>query len=223
MKIAVKNEWLEKDPFENFKVTLKQVDREFLTEDELLKIESKEFYLPRLAQVRDIFVFSCYTGLAYIDVAKLTSDNIRKGIDGELWINIHRHKTDTPSNIPLLPKAVEIIEKYKDNAAVVNKAGILPMLSNQKLNSYLKEIDDLCGIQKNLTFHLARHTFATTVTLTNGVPIESVSSMLGHTSIKTTQIYAKVVQKKVSEDMKALKLKLTKVSKPDMDSISEAK
>jgi site-specific recombinase XerD len=209
VNIAVKNEWLDKDPFAAFKVTLKPGNRDFLSPDELKAIEEKEISIVRLDQVRDIFVFCCYTGLAYIDVAELTSDNLRKGIDGELWISKNRHKTETPSNIPLLPRAIQILEKYKDHPAVVNKGHLLPVLSNQKLNSYLKEIADACSITKNLTFHVARHTFATTVTLTNGVPIESVSSMLGHTSIKTTQIYAKVIQKKVSQDMKLLKEKLT--------------
>ncbi len=207
--IALMNEWLSKDPFMNFTIKIKPVDRDFLTPEELKAIEDKKFLMPRLDQVRDIFVFCCYTGLAYIDVAELKPDNIRKGIDGELWLNTYRHKTETASNIPLLPKAMEILEKYKNHPVVVNKGGLLPVLSNQKLNSYLKEIADFTGITKNLAFHVARHTFATTVTLTNGVPIESVSSMLGHTSIKTTQIYAKVIQKKVSEDMKALKQKLT--------------
>ncbi len=209
INIAVKNEWLDKDPFQSFSIKFKPVERDFLTQDELKTVEDKKFVVARLDQVRDVFVFCCYTGLAYVDVAELTSDNIKKGIDGELWINTHRHKTETPSNIPLLPKAIEILEKYKDHPAVVNKGQLLPVLSNQKLNSYLKEIADLCSITKNLTFHVARHTFATTVTLTNGVPIESVSSMLGHTSIITTQIYAKVIQKKVSQDMKLLKEKLT--------------
>jgi site-specific recombinase XerD len=211
IKIALKNEWIDKDPFINFKSTVRPVDRGFLTPEELQILEEKEISIPRINQVRDIFVFSCYTGLAYVDVLELTPDNIKKGIDGELWITIHRHKTDIASNIPLLPKAVEIISKYRDHPVAVQKGVLLPVLSNQKLNSYLKEIADICDIKKNITFHLARHTFATTVTLTNGVPIESVSSMLGHTNIKKTQIYAKVIQKKVSDDMKALKQKLLDV------------
>ncbi len=119
-----------------------------------------------------------------------------------------RQKTDTPVNAPLLPKAVQIVKKYKDNkrAAVTNT--VFPVVSNQKVNAYLKEIASICGITKNITFHLARHTFATTVTLSNGVPIETVSKMLGHTKIATTQIYAKVLEKKISEDMAALKKKL---------------
>ncbi len=160
--------------------------------------------------MRDIFVFSCYTGLAYVDVLNLTKENLVTGIDGEKWIFTKREKTSTKSNIPLLPKALKIIEKYKDDPVCIYSNKLLPILSNQKMNAYLKEIATLAGINKTLTFHLARHTFATTVTLTNGVPIESVSEMLGHKSIRTTQIYAKVIDKKVSEDMSTLKKKLSK-------------
>jgi site-specific recombinase XerD len=207
--LAIKNGWLEKDPFFSFKTPVKPVERYFLTMEELKKLEEKAFTISRLEVVRDIFVFSCYTGLAYIDVAKLTKDHISKGFDGKLWINTYRQKTETPSNIPLLSKAEEIVEKYKNHPVVCQKNTLLPVMSNQRFNAYLKEIADLCGIKKNLTFHIARHTFATTITLTNGVPIESVSSMLGHTSIKTTQIYAKVIKSKVSEDMRMLEEKLT--------------
>lgn len=164
--------------------------------------------------VRDAFVFSCYTGLAYADISTLTHDNIVKGIDGEWWIKTFRTKTDTRTNIPLLPKAVEIMEKYQNHPYALAKNKVIPMSSNQKMNAYLKELAIICGIEKNLTYHLARHTFATTVTLTNGVPIESVSQMLGHTNIKTTQIYAKVVERKVSDDMKLLKEKLLSNTKP---------
>jgi site-specific recombinase XerD len=130
------------------------------------------------------------------------------GIDGERWIKVNRTKTDTRSNIPLLLTALDIIDKYKDHPEVIIKGVLLPVLSNQKSNAYLKEIAELCGINKNLTTHLARHTFATTVTLTNGVPIESVSKMLGHSSIRSTQHYAKIIDRKVSDDMLALKNKL---------------
>ncbi|OFX57619.1 MAG: hypothetical protein A2046_07505 [Bacteroidetes bacterium GWA2_30_7] len=202
--IAVLNEWLEKNPFDKFQIKTEYTERDFLSKEEIESIISKQFLNNRLENVKDIFIFSCYTGLAYIDIYKLTSDNLFIGIDGEKWIKIKRQKTGTPSSVPLLPKALEILEKYKEN-----KTGkLLPILSNQKMNSYLKEIADLCGIKKNLTFHIARHTFATTVTLTNGVPIETVSKMLGHKSIKTTQIYSKVVEQKVSYDMKMLKEKL---------------
>lgn len=166
--------------------------------------------MERLQTVQDLFIFSCYTGLAYIDTVSLTSANIIKGIDGESWLVTQRLKTSTPVKVPLLPKAVEIIEKYRYNIRCNAEGSLLPKLTNQKLNSYLKEIADLCGIEKNFTFHLARHTFATTITLSNGVPIESVSKMLGHTKITTTQVYAKVIERKVGEDMLLLKQVLSK-------------
>ena len=177
--------------------------------EEIELMQKKEFRISRLAQVRDLFVFSCYTGLAYIDVMKLTPHNISIGIDGEYWLITHRQKTEESVKIPLLPEALEIIHRYKNHPAVITSGGILPKLSNQKLNAYLKEIADICEINKNLTFHLARHTFATTITLANGVPMETVSKLLGHSSIKTTQIYAKVIEKKVSEDMSLLKTRLS--------------
>jgi site-specific recombinase XerD len=169
---------------------------------------SKTFVSERLGLVRDIFLFSCYTGLAYIDVQKLRRSEIVKGHDGEQWIFTSRQKTDTPSRIPLMPYALSVIEKYKDHPQCELENRLLPILSNQKMNAYLKEIADLCGITKDLTFHIARHTFATTVTLLNGVPIESVSKMLGHTNIKTTQHYARILDLKVREDMGALRKKL---------------
>ena len=159
----------------------------------------------RLSQVRYIFLFSCFTGLAYIDTQKLTHQNISVGLDGNKWIFTKRQKTKTTSNIPLLPQAEKIVEMYKHHPACLNSGKLLPVLSNQKMNAYLKEIADLCDIDKELTYHIARHTFATTITLANGVPIESVSKMLGHKNIKTTQHYAKILDKKVSEDMSVLK------------------
>lgn len=204
IRICIANGWLNKDPFVNFKAKVREVDRVFLTDTELEVISAKEFQVERVAQVRDIFLFSCYTGLAYIDVKTLTKNNMVIGIDGKYWINTFRTKTDTPSNIPLLPQALAIIEKYKTHPQVVNQAVLLPVSSNQKMNAYLKEIADLCGITKELTFHTARHTFATTVTLSNGIPIESVSKMLGHKNLRTTQHYAKILDKKVSTDMEIL-------------------
>lgn len=210
IRVAMINGWLDKDPFIGFSPSVKPVDRGYLTMEELERIESKKMVSPRLEQVKDLFIFACYTGLAYIDVSKLKPENISKGINGYLWINTHRQKTNIPSNIPLLDRAAAIIEKYRNHPQAVTSGRLLPMLSNQKMNAYLKEIGDVCGITKNLTFHLARHTFATTITLANGVAIESVSSMLGHTNIKTTQIYAKVIKKKVAEDMDMLAQKLAK-------------
>jgi len=205
VNMAIKNDWLDRDPFQKFQPTFIKSNRQFLTADELASIEQKQFKIIRLQHVKDVFIFSCYTGLAYIDVYELTPKNLSIGIDGEYWINTTRHKTDIPVRIPLLPQAMAIIEKYKNNPRVLESGRLLPVYANQLLNSYLKEIATLCGIEKPLTFHIARHTFATTVTLTNGVPIETVSKLLGHTSIKTTQIYAKVIEQKVSNDMKTLR------------------
>ncbi len=212
IRIAFANEWIDKDPFLNWKAKFKTVDREFLTEQEIQDLISKELHTSRLDQVKDIFLFCCFTGLAYADVKKLSQDNLVLGIDGETWIKINRTKTNSSSNLPILPTAKMIITKYKDHLTVSKENKLLPVLSNQKMNAYLKEIADLCGIKKNLTFHLARHTFATTITLSNGVPIESVSKMLGHKSLRTTQHYAKILDQKVSEDMQVLKSKMNKFS-----------
>lgn len=208
--LCVKRGWLLRDPFYAFKFSKREVDRQALTEVELKKVWEKDMGDGRLALVKDIFLFCCYTGLAYADIYKLKRTEIAEGIDGGKWITTKRQKTDTPSRIPILPMAMEIMEKYEDHPQCENENRVLPVLSNQKMNAYLKEIADLCGIKKNITFHLARHTFATTVTLTNGVPIESVSKMLGHRNIKTTQQYAKIVDKKISDDMAKLKQILLK-------------
>ena len=208
INIALSNRWIISDPFVNFKLTYKETNRGYLTQSELQTLEQKYFSIPRLELVRDMFIFSCYTGLSFSDAEALSKDNISSGIDGEKWITLFRKKTDSRTSLPLLPVAKQIIEKYADDPRSNNKGKLLPMLTNQKINAYLKEIADICGITKTLTFHLARHTFATTVTLCNGVPIETVSKMLGHSSIKTTQIYSKVVDSKISEDMQILKNKL---------------
>lgn len=189
------------DPFNGYKISTERVDRGFLTEDELEKMMSKNFASARLNQVRDIFIFACFTGLAYIDLAHLRVDNIQKMFDGRWWIVTHRQKTNTKVMVPLLPPAMKILKKYEGE---FTDGKLLPIITNQKLNCYLKEIADICGINKNITFHLARHTFATTMTLGKGVPIESVSKMLGHTNIQTTQIYARITNDKISKDMEIL-------------------
>jgi site-specific recombinase XerD len=218
IRIAYANDWISKDPFYNWKARLKTIDREFLSKEEIQKLVEKELTIKRLDQVKDIFIFSCFTGLAYADVKKLAKNDIVIGIDGDRWIKTKRTKTNTRSNIPLLTTAEAILEKYSEHPDVVQSQFLLPVLSNQKMNAYLKEIADVCEINKNLTFHLARHTFATTVTLTNGVPIESVSKMLGHKSLKTTQHYAKILDRKVSEDMQALKNKFLEQKTNDFNS-----
>lgn len=193
------------DPFMNFRFQAEKVDRGFLTDEEIQCMMKKTFDIPRLEQVRDIFIFSCFSGLAYIDMVNLTEDNIVV-LDGKKWIIVNRHKTNVPSNILLLDIPLMIIDKYKGKD---NDGRLLPIISNQKMNAYLKEIADVCGIKKRLTCHLARHTFAT-MTLSKGVPIETVSKMLGHTNIKTTQIYARITNKKIESDMMVLAAKLDK-------------
>ncbi len=207
IRICLANGWISSDPFANYKSKIKTVERVFLSEEELQRLAEKEFPTERLAQVRDIFLFSCFTGLAYVDVQKLRHTDLQKGIDGEQWIYKRRQKTDTPSRIPLLPTALRIINKYRLHPQCLHEGRVLPVPSNQKMNAYLKEISALCGVQKQMTFHTARHTFATTVTLLNGVPMESVSKMLGHTNLRTTQHYAKILDVKVGEDMRVLKKK----------------
>ncbi len=209
INICLNNDWLDKDPFSKYDGKVYEIDKEFLTEEEIQKIYGKRFVNTRLEQVRDIFIFCCFTGLAYIDVQQLRKDHLGIGIDGQKWIFKNRQKTDVRSKIPLLPIAEELVQKYAEHPKCVNEDRILPVLSNQKMNSYLKEIGDVCGIQKEITFHMARHSFATSITLTNGVPIESVSKMLGHKSLRTTQHYAKVLDKRVSDDMANLKQKFS--------------
>ena len=206
INLALTYGWLERSPFTGYRIKIKEKERGYLTADEIELMARKEIGIQRIAQVRDIFIFSCYTGLAYSDVKKLSQEHLTVGIDGQKWIIANRTKTDKRSAIPLLPKALEVLEKYSDHSKA--KGLLLPVLSNQRMNSYLKEVADICGITKLLTFHLARHTFATTITLTNGVPIETVSKMLGHSNLKTTQIYAKVVDTKISYDMERLKERL---------------
>ena len=205
--LAIKCGWLRLDPFADISLTMKLGDRPYLTDEELNRIQEKTFKIKRLDLVKDLFLFSCYTGMAYVDVKKLNKGEIEQTADGLWWIKTRRQKTKHKSQIPLLSYAKEIIDKYSNLKALKAGDQVLPVLSNQKLNSYLKEIADACGIEKNLTFHVARHTFATTVTLQNGVPIESVSRMLGHTNIKTTQHYARIVDKKIANDMIALSVR----------------
>jgi site-specific recombinase XerD len=204
--LARNNGLIVHDPFANYKIQLKKVDRGYLTEQEMNKIIQKKFPTKRLEQVRDIFIFSCFTGLAYIDVKELTKNHIRISFDGNIWIMTKRHKTKVNVNVPLMDIPKKILQKYEGE---LPDDKILPVLSNQKMNAYLKEIGDVCGITKNLTFHLARHTFATTVTLAKGIPIETVSKMLGHTNIQTTQIYARITNDKISKDMQGLSEKFT--------------
>lgn len=208
VNLAVRLEWIDRNPFHAYQLKFDKVEREFLTKDELARIENKHFNIVRLQVVKDLFIFSCYTGLAYIDVFNLTPANLVEKSANNIWIMTNRQKTNEPVKVPLLPKALEIVEKYKGHPQALAEGKVLPTLSNQKLNSYLKEIADMCDITKPLTFHIARHTFATTVTLTNGVPIETVSKLLGHSKLTTTQIYAKVIESKLGDDMARLSERL---------------
>lgn len=201
-KMAHDNGWVSKNPFAAVRIQYDPVEREVLTKSELASLMQTDMQIERLERVRDIFVFSCFTGLAHCDVYRLKPENIIVDDNGQPWIKTSRQKTSVSVNVPLLEIPQMIIAKYKDDKTL--KGSLLPVLSNDCTNIYLKEVATLCRIKKKLTFHVARHTFATTVALSNGVPIESVSKMLGHRNIRTTQIYAKVMNDKLSEDMNRL-------------------
>jgi integrase len=190
---------IDKNPFNKYDGKISVTDATFLTTEELHRIEQKTFSIDRLEKVKDIFLFSCYTGYAPVDACKLTADNVIIDSENIPWIKTNRQKTGTRANVPILTPVLKIIEKYK-----YIETSLIPSISNQKMNAYLKEIADLVGLNKNLTWYVARHTFATTVTLGNGIKIENVSSMMGHTTIRQTQHYAKVLDVNVSNDMKKL-------------------
>jgi site-specific recombinase XerD len=199
---ALKMDLILKNPFNIYSGKIKEIEATYLTDEELQRIEHKTFKIDRLERVKDIFLFSCYTGYAPVDSMKLTKANIIQDANKNLWIKTNRQKTGTRANVPVLPPVLKIINK----SAIYGET-LLPKISNQKMNAYLKEIADLVGLQKNLTWYVARHTFATTVTLGNGIKIENVSAMLGHTTIKQTQHYAKVLDLNVGLDMEKLKRK----------------
>ncbi|SNR68482.1 Site-specific recombinase XerD [Lutibacter agarilyticus] len=201
IKVALSKGYLDRDPFMLYKTKSVKTEIVFLSVNELKKLEKHQFYQPRLQQVKDWFVFSCYTGLAYNEIKNFKKQHIVKGFDDELWIEMKREKTQRNISVPLLPKARELIDKYEDD----NSDNIFNICSNQRYNSYLKEVASILGITKRLTTHTARKTFASTVLLYNDVPMEIVSQLLGHSSITITEdSYGKVVQKKVSEQMKRL-------------------
>jgi len=207
-KSAMAHGYTDKDPFQKFKVRMEEVVREYLSELEIQKFIELDLPPCKLANVRDLFVFSCFTGLAYIDLKNLSAKHLNKE-NGKYWIRTRRQKTNVKTNVPLLATPMKLIKKYRpDFETAEADERIFRVISNQKMNAYLKDLAGLCGISKCLTFHLARHTFATTVTLNNGVPIESVSSMLGHKHITTTQHYAKLLDKKLEKDMDCLSSKL---------------
>ena len=202
-RIALSNGWMKVDPFSNTKFHLNEVDMDFLTKEELDMMMSKKFDIERLQQVKDVYLFCCFTGLAFVDVKSLNYSDIEDK-DGKFWIKKRRQKTKNWCNIPLLGPAVQFMEKYKNHPISIKNNTVFPVLTNQKMNAYLKEIADLCGINKHLSTHTARHTFATTVTLSNQVSIEVVSKMLGHSSINMTKKYARVVDDLISKDMQKI-------------------
>lgn len=210
LNYAISLEWIHSNPLNSFRCSYQSPDRVVLTQEEIDVMYNKEMPNTRLEHVRDVFIFACYTGYAFSDVALLESSSIVRGIDGEMWIQANRVKTNVKENVMLLDIPLNIINKYKEHKICIAKNKLLPVISNQHYNSYLKEIAVICNINKHLTSHIARHTFATTVTLANGISLESVSAMLGHASIKTTQIYAKVVQSKLSSEMMGLKERMNK-------------
>src|ERR1700689_4429336 len=171
-------------------------------------METFELTDPGMQIVRDLFIFSCYTGLSYIDLIELKPQQIISGIDGVKWIRSSREKTGVAVNIPLLLPAISIVNKFSKQESAIVRDTVFPKISNQEMNRSLKMIAEICSIKKYLTFHLARHTFATTVTLMNGVPIETISKLLGHTKLATTMIYAHVLQSKIGMDMLLLQKKL---------------
>ena len=204
MNLALQNEWIDRNPVCLLKVKKDKVEIGYLTEKELKELENTPLK-PHLSIVRDIFLFSVYTGAAYVDMQNLKNKNLCMGIDKSIWLTYHRQKTNTRCPVPLLKPAEALIEKYKAYHDYDDNAHIFPIPSNQICNRYLKIIAKEAGIEKDLSFHMARHTFATTITLTAGIPIETVSKMLGHSSLTTTQIYAKVIDTKIMDDMAELK------------------
>ena len=201
VRIALANDWIKKDPFYGIHFKQEEVNVEFLSREELDILMNKKFTIKRLEQVRDIFVFCCFTALAFVDVQQLSREHLIKDNNGALWIRKARQKTNQMCNIPVLSIPQRILRKYEDNAECIKKGVLLPVISNQRMNAYLKEIADLCGITKRLTTHVARHTAATVVFLANDVSMENVSKILGHSNIRMTQHYAKVLDSSIMREM----------------------
>jgi len=216
IKWAVDEEWIKYDPFIKYKRKIFKVERQCLIPDEINIIKKKEITIPRLSIIRDIFIFAVYTGYCYSDVKKLTYANVQRHIDGELWVFANRQKTKVKENVMLLDPAMQLIEKYKSHPECIATGNLFPVPSNQKTNAYLKELADICGIKKTLTFHIARHSFATSIMLANGLSMETTRDVIGHLHIKETEIYGKMLNTKVSADMKKLNKKFKR--KPDGDS-----
>ncbi|MDD4010340.1 MAG: site-specific integrase [Fermentimonas sp.] len=207
IRSALNAGYIKRNPFTGIKYHTEEVERTFLDRSELQLLIDKKIPNKRLEQIRDVFLFCCFTGLAFADVQALTADSLYVPNENEIWIKKRRQKTKKWFHLPLLPQAKNILDRYS-NHKIREKGLLLPVPTNQKMNAYLKEIADLCGIKKNLTTHCARHTFATTVTLANGVSMESVSKMLGHSSLLMTKQYAKILDETIGREMQQLKDKL---------------
>lgn len=211
VRIALANDWMQKDPFASIKFHLDEVHVDFLTMEELETLANKELPIKRLSQVRDVFVFCAFSGLAFIDVKGLRQEHIIKDANGRMWIRKPRQKTNNMCNVPLLQIPQVILEKYKDDKSCLLTGQLLPVPTNQKYNAYLKELADLCGINKRLTSHVARHSAATSVFLANKVSMENVAKMLGHSSTRMTQHYARVLDQSIAEDMDNVDAILSKI------------
>lgn len=201
IRIALANEWMKKDPFVNIRFHLDEVEPDFLEDHEIKKIMDKPIKIERLAMVRDTFIFCCFTGLAFSDVKGLKREHLAMDNNGALWIRKRRQKTNNMCNIPLLDIPKQILERYRNHPNCIKNDTLLPVPCNQKMNAYLKEIADICGIEKELTTHTGRHSYATSVCLANGVTIENVAKMLGHSDTKMTRHYARVLDKSIMRDM----------------------
>jgi integrase len=212
VRIAVEKGWIPSSPYKEVGFRLEEIEKPYLTQEELHSVHEKDISIQRLKIIRDIFIFCCYTGLAFSDVKELTGDNIQIGIDKKKWISKHRKKTDVISRIPLFRIPEEIIEKYKDHPLCIIRNVLLPVPSNQKMNGYLKEIAAICGINKILTTHTARRTFATSVLLLEGVSMDIVSKILGHKSLYMTRKYAKIDEINIAKGTEIVREKLQKTS-----------
>lgn len=209
IRIALANEWIKKDPFANIKFHLDEVEPDFLEDHEIHKIIEKPIVIERLAIVRDTFIFCCFTGLAFSDVKGLKQEHIATDNNGALWIRKRRQKTNNMCNIPLLDIPKQILERYKEHPTCIKNGTLLPVPCNQKMNAYLKEIADICGINKELRTHTGRHSYATSVCLANGVSMENVAKMLGHSDTKMTRHYARVLDKSIMHDMTSVNAKFS--------------
>lgn len=209
MRIAYSNDWIQKDPFMTYRFKFEETNIEFLTQEELNSIIQKDFSIERLSTVKDIFLFQCFSGLAFSDIEQLKPEHLVKDNNGSLWIRKNRQKTNNMCNIPLITAAKMLIDKYANHPVCIEKRVLFPVPTNQRMNSYLKEIADSCGITKKLSTHVARHTAATIVFLANKVSLENVAKILGHSNVRTTQHYAKVLDSSIMRDIQEVDKKFS--------------